>query len=48
MLNIMSRGFDRAHTDIWCNMLIKLRKQIENSFTKVINTKVISKTLTNS
>ena len=32
------------NTDIWWNMLIKFSKQIGNSFAKIINTKVNSKT----
>ena len=31
------------NTDIWCNMLIKFSKYIENSFAKIINAKVNSK-----
>ena len=51
MLNIRSRGFDCAHIvllDIWLNILIKVRKQIANTFAKIINGyKGELKTLTN-
>ena len=43
MLNIRSRGFDRAQYRYMVNMLIKFRKQIRNSFAKIINTKANSK-----
>ena len=41
MLNIRSRGFDRA--GIWLDVLIKFNKQIGNSFAKIINTEMNSK-----
>ena len=31
------------NTDIWWNMLIKVSKQLGNTFAKIINTKVNSK-----
>ena len=40
MLNIRSRGFDRAQycvLDLWWNMLIKFSKQVVNTFAKIIN-----------
>ena len=43
MLNIRSGRFGRAQYDLWRNILIKFSKQIENSFAKIINTKVNSK-----
>ena len=32
-----------GNTDTWWNMLIKFSKEIENSFAKIINTKMNSK-----
>ena len=43
MLNIRSGRFGRAHHDLWWNILIKFIKQLENSFAKIVNTKVNSK-----
>ena len=40
MLNIRSRGFDRAQyilLDMWWNMLIKFSKQTANTIAKITN-----------
>ena len=40
MLNIRSRGFDRAQyilLDVWWNMLIKFSKQTANTIAKITN-----------